>query len=110
MLVNFGLSSIHGTADHSGFLGFVPPALQNLLHMPFYGLLAWLWYRSLRGFARPRVSAIWLAVFISIIWGALDELHQYFVPGRYATLTDLGFNAAGVLIVAAILLRGGGQE
>jgi len=110
MLVNFGLSSIHGTADQSGFLGFVPPALQNLLHMPFYGLLVWLWYRSFRGFARPRVSAISLAVFISIVWGALDELHQYFVPGRYATLTDLGFDAAGVLIVAAILFRGDEQD
>ncbi|MDH3645493.1 MAG: VanZ family protein [Gammaproteobacteria bacterium] len=105
MLLIFGMSSIPGTTEQSNFLGFVPPALQNLLHMPLFGLLAWLWYRSLRGFGRPSAQAVALATLVSVLWGVLDEIHQFFVPGRFASLTDMGFNVAGALIVAALLVR-----
>ena len=99
------MSSIPGTTDEHDFLGFVPPALQNLLHLPLYGLLAWLWYRSLREIGQAHVSAVATAILTSVVWGVLDEVHQFFVPGRYASLTDIGFNVAGVLIAAVVIAR-----
>ncbi len=31
-------------------------------------------------------------------YGVFDEVHQYFVPGRYLSLTDIYLNLLGVLV------------
>ena len=57
--------------------------------------------------AKPAIvpsKLIWLvAAVLSILYGASDEWHQTFVPGRYATLADWGADVlgsiAGVLAV-----------
>lgn len=58
------------------------------------GLLAWAFVK-----AKPRVvpsQTIWvLAAVISILYGASDEWHQTFVPGRFATLADWVADALG---------------
>ena len=66
------------------------------------GLLAWAFVKA----KPPVVPSAWiwsLAAVISILYGASDEWHQTFVPGRFATLADwvadvLG-SIAGVLAV-----------
>ena len=66
------------------------------------GLLAWAFVKA----KPPFVPSAWiwsLAAVISILYGASDEWHQTFVPGRFATLADwvadvLG-SIAGVLAV-----------
>jgi VanZ family protein len=40
-----------------------------------------------------------------LLYAVSDELHQLFVPGREATLLDLGFDALGILILL-LLVRG----
>ena len=35
-------------------------------------------------------------VFICLVYAVSDELHQSFVPGRYATLRDVGYDMFGV--------------
>jgi VanZ family protein len=35
---------------------------------------------------------------ISMAYGVFDEGHQYFVPGRTASLMDMGLNLAGVVL------------
>ena len=58
------------------------------------GLLAWAFVK-----AKPPVvpsALIWgLAAVISILYGASDEWHQTFVPGRLATLADWVADALG---------------
>ena len=81
-------------------------AIDKLYHFIEYAilgtLLAWAFVK-----ARPSVvpsKQIWLtAATLSILYGASDEWHQTFVPGRCATLADwvadvLG-SIAGVLAV-----------
>ena len=66
------------------------------------GLLAWAFVK-----AKPSVvpsKLIWLvATVLSILYGASDEWHQTFIPGRFATLADWVADAfgsiAGVLVV-----------
>ena len=57
-------------------------------------LLAWAFVK-----ARPSVvpsKLIWLvAAALSILYGASDEWHQTFVPGRFATLADWVADALG---------------
>lgn len=45
---------------------------------------------------------IWTAV-ICIIYGATDEVHQYFVPNRSSEIQDWIADAAGVLIMLLLI-------
>jgi VanZ family protein len=40
----------------------------------------------------------------SVLVGALDELHQLYLPGRHGQLSDVGFDALGAALGAAALL------
>tara|TARA_R110002110_G_scaffold414983_1_gene647346 strand:- start:32307 stop:32717 length:411 start_codon:yes stop_codon:yes gene_type:complete len=99
MLGILGVSSIPGVAPIDAphtyqLLAWVPPAIQNLLHIPVYAGLAvlWCWYLS------SRASELWawvLSFVVTALFGALDEYYQYHIPGRYASLTDVLFNVLG---------------
>ena len=99
MLGILGLSSIPGvatTAAPSAYLAlnWVPPAAQNLLHIPLYGGLAFLWCWYLSGRTRGP-WALLLPFLLAALFGVLDEYYQFHIPGRYASLTDVLFNAIG---------------
>jgi len=38
-----------------------------------------------------------LSILISILYGVLDEFHQYFVPGRYFSVGDMAIDSFGVI-------------
>jgi len=78
---------------------FLEPQVQNLLHAPVYGVLAWLWWRALVAWGMGSRGAVLAAAALATVYGALDEVHQYFVPGRFASVTDALLNAAGALAV-----------
>ena len=86
-------------------LYFVPPALQNLFHVPLYAGLAFLWLRTLRECHLPLLAATMAAIAIAAGYGLLDELHQSTVPGRYASVTDVLLNAAGSVCGALLGTR-----
>ncbi|MDD5577966.1 MAG: VanZ family protein [Methylobacter sp.] len=97
----FCLSSIpdQGVANHAlNPLGWVSPNTQNFIHLPVYAGLAGLWVWTLRHwFARFSYRLIW-ALILTVGYGVLDEWHQTFVPGRFGTLTDVGFDFIGATI------------
>ncbi|ACN15115.1 VanZ-like family protein [Desulforapulum autotrophicum HRM2] len=100
MVLIFAESSIpmDGGPHDIKFLTDLNPNLQNLLHIPLYACLAFLWFRS---FSRLRVNTakgVVLALFITILYGSLDEVHQTFVPGRYGGLIDIYLNTVGAVI------------
>lgn len=104
MLIIFLLSSIPGNARSNQFwlLTDLQPNVQNFLHIPLYGLLQWLWMRAFRKPGRSRAAVIGLSALIVGVYGICDEVHQAFVPGRYAAVQDVLLNMAGVL--CAVLL------
>ena len=65
--------------------------IDKLYHFIEYAILGGLVARALEK-AKPSVipsSLVWyVAALISILYGASDEWHQSFVPGRFATLAD----------------------
>ena len=77
----------------------MPPELQNLLHVPMFGVLTWLWHWSLRAWLPRGAPLAAIAFVITFCYGVFDELHQLFVPGRYASLTDVVLNTLGAVIV-----------
>jgi VanZ family protein len=92
-----------------------PDALSDLIlkkagHMGEYGILAFLLWRALlRGRGTLSWSALVTAFVVSVLYAALDEYHQTFVPGRNGTLVDVGVDAAGALVFLLVVGRLGKQ-
>ena len=101
MGILYWLSSIPGTRlpnspELYGLFYWMPPALQNILHVPAFAALAWAWHWALSGWVRSKTAVTLFAIGLSVICGILDEWHQSFVPGRYASVVDVIFDIAGV--------------
>ena len=47
---------------------------------------------------------ILFAVFVAIAYGISDEVHQFFVPGRYSSVFDVFLNSVGILFAFMIYL------
>jgi VanZ family protein len=93
----FALSSIPDRKTDTGIEEyFPPPGVQNALHVPAYAGLSFLMWRGLSG----RRRAALLAALLATAYGVTDELHQMFVPGRMASVTDGLANALGAFAVA----------
>jgi VanZ family protein len=77
---------------------------KKLAHVTVYAVLFTLIHRGFRlilpqYFHSKYPTAHWLIpVVVVAIYAITDEFHQSFVPGRYATLKDIGFDLLGVLI------------
>jgi VanZ family protein len=54
------------------------------------------------GLGRNDLKGVLLAWLLTVAYAASDELHQSFVPGRRASLVDMGIDAAGA--ACALLL------
>jgi VanZ family protein len=104
----YGLSSLPGDVDESGLsriIAWTPPAVQNLLHIPLFGMLAWLWYRTFSALATGHRFALLGALVLATGYGIFDEWHQLQVVGRYASFTDMLLNGAGALSAAWFINR-----
>jgi len=38
-----------------------------------------------------------VAIFVAILYGISDEIHQFFIPGRYCSLIDILTDSIGIL-------------
>lgn len=86
-------------ADLAGLHG----ASRKMAHVVEYAILALLWFRALaRDTALSRTVAAAAVLAICVLWAALDETHQYFVPSRTGSVQDVAIDAAGALAALAI--------
>jgi len=105
----FVLSSIPDTETPANTLEsalrWASPELQNLLHVPLFGGLAWCWHWGLRDWIRADRRRLAVALALTLAWSVLDELHQTTVPGRFGSLTDVLLNATGGVLALAWTVR-----
>ena len=80
------------------FIISLDPTLQNLLHIPVFGLLAFLWLKSFTKHSILTPTKVIITLIITILFGCLDEFHQTFVPGRYGSLIDILLNFVGIFM------------
>lgn len=68
----------------------------KLVHIGLYGTLGGTlaWGQRLSKDRRPH----WAIVGLGVLYGGIDELHQYFVPNRVPSLGDFAADIIGVLI------------
>jgi VanZ family protein len=77
----------------------------KLLHASEYAGLAFLLARALRGEGAPWSVVLALAILVASAYGASDEVHQAFVPGRDSAIGDWLADSTGAF-VGALILRG----
>lgn len=78
---------------------------KKLAHISVYLVLYLLFWRAVK-LTRPQSNdrIQWLAPFlICLLYAVSDEIHQSFIPGRSATLRDIGFDMLGATV--ALLWR-----
>jgi VanZ family protein len=72
--------------------------LDKLVHGGLYLILGWLVGAALCAMGR-RGSAAWTTgLFALVMFAALDEAHQYWLPGRVASVGDWAADALGATI------------
>lgn len=82
--------------------GLAGELLSKGAHFTEFFILAYLVFNALRRHQQIKKPLL-LAVVISLIYGATDELHQLFVVGRSADVLDFLADSAGVFTLALIL-------
>jgi VanZ family protein len=103
--VIFGASSVPG--DQLPSISVDDHLIHFLEYMCFGALLAW-WRAHI-----PSISAgkaLLQATFLGSLYGITDELHQYFIPGRFPDPSDwvadtLGTVAGALIIFSLLLIR-----
>jgi VanZ family protein len=73
----------------------------KLIHFVFFFALSFLTYRAFKFQTRyPHLSkyALGASLLFTVLYGAVDEFHQMFVPGRSADLLDLLADSLGALV------------
>ena len=98
ILVGASIPADNGEAgSHRLHFLLLPSLLQNLIHIPAYGLLAFLWRWCLDAYVQARTAVV-LALFLTIGFGIFQEWYQITVPGRYASISDIVFDAIGAVL------------
>ena len=95
--VLFLLSELEGTS------ALLPAGVDKVVHGGLYSILglSLAWGRARTGFAGSTV----LLLIIGAGYGALDEWHQSFVPGRDANLGDWMADVVGVMLGLMLFAR-----
>ena len=99
MAIIFWFSSRHG----GGHLPTAEIIVRKLGHMLGYLVLTLLLVRALR--RSGSLYAVPIAMAVALAYAAGDEWHQSFVPGRTATVHDVGIDAIGIGIAALAVTR-----
>ncbi len=90
------------------FIGAANPPTAGLIHEPWDKVAHLLFFFLLGVLLRYGLTLpAWVIVLLVAIVGAADEWHQYYVPGRTASVGDWLADLAGV-VLAMVVLRGRG--
>ena len=99
--------SLLPSGDDTVFGGWdaeISPTLQNLMHVPAYAVLMLLVLLTFNSPVQPLTTktSILLATACTLFGVFLEWLQAVAIPGRYGSLEDALFNAAGVVLGIAL--------
>lgn len=99
MALIFAMSSREQFPETFGVSIFM---LSIVAHLFLYGVLATLLLIAFERDGRATRTARLAAIGGAILYGISDEFHQSFVPGRDASLFDVGVNTIGAILAVTI--------
>lgn len=77
--------------------------VKKTAHVIEYGIFAGLLYRAFKKNGVKKRNAGIYSIFAALIYGASDELHQSFTPGRDPKLRDVAFDTIGAVFAIYII-------
>jgi VanZ family protein len=77
------------------------PGLDKVAHFGAYALLGWLLVRA----ADRSLLPLTVGAVLALLYGATDEIHQMYVPGRSPDVMDWVADAAGVAAAFFVYTR-----
>ncbi len=78
--------------------------LRKVAHVAFFFFLTLVIYLLLRHYIRRTWLAILTTFVLSSLVGVLDEYHQSFVPGRFASPIDVAINLVGIILGIGLII------
>lgn len=97
-LAMFYFSSLTFEAG-SGSGGSINAILYHLI--AYFFLALFLNFSLVKG---KNIKFILIVILASVLYGITDEIHQYFVPGRSASVLDIGINFTGIMLASLFYL------
>lgn len=104
------VSSNSSLAVTNSFLHFFPiptvytymleTIIRKSAHVVAFAILTFLIFQSLRPYTKKVYRYSFL---LSFLYACTDEIHQYFIPGRSALVTDVLIDSIGIIIALLIL-------
>jgi VanZ family protein len=85
-------------------IGVIHFLVRKGAHFFVYLLLAFCVTHSLKFYIHKMKNLFFSAWGIASLYGITDEVHQYFVPGRVMSLTDMLINSGGASAGALLVL------
>ena len=82
-------------------------AVKKAGHLLGYGLLGVFYLRGLAPGVKPTTWQVILAIVLTGLYGATDELHQSFVSGRGALPSDVLIDMVGASLGVGVWVYGG---
>ena len=84
----------------------MPPYADKAAHFLEYLILAFLFYRGVRGDGRRMgLHALFIVLGTGLVIASIDEYHQSFIPGRDSNVGDWIADMAGIATGALIGIR-----
>lgn len=104
------VSSNSSLAVTNSFLHFLPfstfytymleTIIRKSAHVVAFAILAFLNFQAIR----PYTKKVYRYTFIlSFVYACIDEIHQYFIPGRSALFTDVLIDSIGIILTLLAL-------
>lgn len=92
--------SFDNTVTWFGQLNYV---VRKAAHAGEFGVLMWLWFRSLRVPNSPTGAVLFASFALTLLYASFDEWHQSFVPERSGKISDVGIDTVGALAMGFAL-------
>jgi VanZ family protein len=74
-----------------------PSDIQNVLHIPFFGILGFLWMMFFKKRGLEFKKAVVYTLAIVLVFSLLSEFLQFFLPSRDISLGDFLFDVIGCI-------------
>lgn len=78
--------------------------IRKIAHFSIYTLVGLLLMGLMKTYKIKEIDQVGLSMIIGIIYASTDEIHQAFIPGRSAQLTDVMLDSIGVLTGVFIVM------
>ncbi|WP_139264815.1 VanZ family protein [Desulfatibacillum alkenivorans] len=82
--------------------------LMNLAHVPAFAFLSWAWlnFFNMYSFSKKNIITFCFLLVGLILFALGDEYHQSLIPGRTASLSDIGMDVTGICLGVCFFYSG----